>query len=202
MRHGLSGNRLGRKSSHRKATIRDIAKATLIRERIRTTLARAKEARKLVDRLITLGKKGTLAHRRMAFAVLCDHKLVSQLFEKISPRFKKRMGGYTRIIPLSFRRGDNARLAYLELTEKEKIVLSKSKLGHTAKKEHATATAEDADVRDGTMTTGTKEQKVGKPDPIKVHPTNVVPSGKEKIKLSKKAEGGIRRMFRKTTPEG
>ncbi|MCK5611113.1 50S ribosomal protein L17, partial [Candidatus Pacearchaeota archaeon] len=115
MRHAVSGNKLGRNSSWRKATVRDIAKATLIRQRICTTKAKAKEARKLVDRLITLGKKGTLAHRRKAFSILNDHKLVSQLFNKTAPRFQKRKGGYTRIIPLSFRRGDNAQLVYLEL---------------------------------------------------------------------------------------
>ena len=117
MRHGIAGNKLGRNSSARRATVRDIAKATLVQQRICTTQAKAKEARKLVDKLITLGKKGTLADKRRAFAILCDHKLVSNLFTKTSPRFKNRVGGYTRIIPLGNRRGDNARLAFLELTE-------------------------------------------------------------------------------------
>ena len=99
MRHNIVGNKLGRNSSWRKATIRDIARATLIRQRICTTKAKAKEARKLVDRLITLGKKGTLAHRRKAFSILNDHQLVSELFRKTAPRFKTRNGGYTRIIP-------------------------------------------------------------------------------------------------------
>ncbi len=132
MRHGLSGNRLGRNSSLRKATMRDVAKATLIQQRIRTTLPIAKEARKYVDRLVTLGKKGTLAHKRQAFAILCDHQLVSDLFDKIAPRFRARAGGYTRIIPLSFRRGDNARMAFLELTEKEEVIV-KPKLATTKK---------------------------------------------------------------------
>src|SRR3989338_8781601 len=114
MRHGIAGNKLGRNSSLRKATVRDIAKATLVRQRICTTQAKAKEARKLVDKLITLGKKGTLADKRRAFAILCDHKIVSSLFTKTSPRFKNRVGGYTRIIPLGNRRGDNAQLAFLE----------------------------------------------------------------------------------------
>ncbi len=122
MRHGIAGNRLGRNSGWRKATVRDIAKATLIRKRITTTEAKAKEARKLVDRLITLGKKGTLAHKRRAFAVLCDHKLVSDLFDKIAPRFSTRNGGYTRIIKLATaRRGDNAKLVFLELTERDSL---------------------------------------------------------------------------------
>src|SRR5689334_13312479 len=99
MKHKMAGNRLGRNRSLLKATLRDIAKATLIRERISTTKAKAKEARKLVEKLITLGKKGTLADKRRAFAILSDHKIVSDLFNKTSPRFKSRVGGYTRIIP-------------------------------------------------------------------------------------------------------
>ncbi len=134
MRHGIAGNKLSRNSSLRKATVRDIAKATLTRQRICTTQAKAKEARKLVDKLITLGKNGALADKRRAFAVLCDHKLVSSLFVKISPRFKERAGGYTRIIPLGTRRGDNARLVFLELTEKEEIAVTKIKSGAVAKK--------------------------------------------------------------------
>ena len=135
MRHGMAGNRLSRNSTLRKATVRDLAKATLITQRICTTEAKAKEARKLVDKLITLGKKGTLAAKRRAFSILTDHKLVSDLFAKTSPRFKNRIGGYTRIIKLGTRRGDNAALAYLELTEKESIVISKPKSAVTAQKE-------------------------------------------------------------------
>ena len=135
MRHGMAGNRLSRNSTLRKATVRDLAKATLIAQRICTTEAKAKEARKLVDKLITLGKKGTLAAKRRAFSILTDHKLVSDLFAKTSPRFKSRIGGYTRIIKLGTRRGDNAALAYLELTEKEVIIISKPKSTVTAQKE-------------------------------------------------------------------
>lgn len=134
MRHAISGNKLNRNSAWRKATVRDIAKATLVRQRVCTTKAKAKEARKMVDKLITLGKKGTLADRRRAFAVLCDHKIVSDLFSKTAPRFKNRVGGYTRIIPLWARRGDNAQLAYLELTEKEEVIVSKPKTKAKAKK--------------------------------------------------------------------
>lgn len=139
MRHGMAGNRLSRNSSLRKATVRDLAKATLIAQRICTTEAKAKQARKLVDKLITLGKKGTLAAKRRAFSILTDHKVVSDLFAKTSPRFKNRVGGYTRIIKLGTRRGDNAALAYLELTEKEIVIVSKPKTAATAKKEKAPA---------------------------------------------------------------
>lgn len=141
MRHGMAGNRFSRNSSLRKATVRDLAKATLVAQRICTTEAKAKEARKLVDKLITLGKKGTLSAKRRAFAILCDHKIVSDLFSMTSPRFRNRIGGYTRIIKLGTRRGDNAALAYLELTEKEIIIVSKPKTASTAPKEKTTEAA-------------------------------------------------------------
>jgi large subunit ribosomal protein L17 len=108
--------------------MRDIAKATLIRQRITTTIAIAKEGRKVVDRLITMGKKGTLLEKRKAFALLCDHQLVSELFENIAPRFKTRQGGYTRIIQMNNRRGDNASMVLLELTEKSEAPLNKPKV--------------------------------------------------------------------------
>lgn len=125
MRHGVAGNKLGRNQKWREATIRDIAKATLLHQRIKTTKAKAAEARKLVDRLITMGKAGTLAAKRRAFAILCDHALVSQLFNTIAPRFAARKGGYTRIIKFALaRRGDCAEMALLELTEKDEALLS------------------------------------------------------------------------------
>ena len=127
MRHRKSGNRLSRNQSLRKATLRDMAKAVFLQERICTTRAKAKEARKLIEKLITLGKKDTLAARRLAFAILCDHKEVSQLFSKVAPRFKARKGGYTRIIPYIQRGGDNAALAFLELTEKSREIITNLK---------------------------------------------------------------------------
>lgn len=142
MRHAIQGNRLNRNRSWRKATVRDIAKATLVHQRVCTTKAKAKEARKLVDRLITLGKRGTLADRRKAFAILCDHHLVKELFNKTSLRFHNRKGGYTRIIFLGTRRGDNAQLSYLELTEKEKVVVSKPRSTAEKKKEKLKAVQE------------------------------------------------------------
>ncbi|MDE1919835.1 MAG: 50S ribosomal protein L17 [Candidatus Omnitrophica bacterium] len=124
MRHAKEGNRLSRNKSLRKATLRDMARAVLVQERICTTRAKAKEARKLIEKLITLGKKDTLAARRRAFAVLCDHALVSRLFKETAPRFMSRQGGYTRIIPYMQRGGDNAALAFLELTEKAKEIIT------------------------------------------------------------------------------
>ena len=127
MRHGKSGNRLSRNQSLRKATLRDMAKAVFLQERICTTRAKAKEARKMIEKLITLGKKDTLAARRRAFAILCDHAEVSLLFSTIAPRFKARTGGYTRIIPYMQRGGDNAELAFLELTEKTREIITNQK---------------------------------------------------------------------------
>jgi len=127
MRHGKSGNRLSRNQSLRKATLRDMARAILVQERICTTRAKAKEARKFIEKLITLGKTDTLAARRAAFAILCDHSMVSDLFKTVAPRFKERKGGYTRIIPYVQRAGDNAELAFLELTEKSREIITNQK---------------------------------------------------------------------------
>ncbi|NTV28916.1 MAG: 50S ribosomal protein L17 [Candidatus Omnitrophica bacterium] len=119
MRHGISGNKFGRNQTLRKATVRDLAKAIFNHQRIRTTRAKAAEARKLIDKLITMGKENTLAAKRRAFAILCDHALVSTLFNTIAPRFNSRHGGYTRIIKFAVNRpGDNAEMVLLELTEK------------------------------------------------------------------------------------
>ncbi len=118
MRHGVSGKKFGRNQTLRAATIRDLVKAVLINQKIQTTRIKAGEARKAVDKMITLGKKNTLAAKRRAFAILCDHALVSTLFTTIAPRFANRQGGYTRVIKLSVnRQGDNAEMAILELTE-------------------------------------------------------------------------------------
>ena len=147
MRHGLSGNRLSRNRSLRKATLRDMAKAVFLQERICTTRAKAKEARKMIEKLITLGKKDNLAARRRAFAILCDHAEVSQLFTNIAPRFKSRNGGYTRIIPYVQRGGDNAELAFLELTEKTRDIVTNQKRTKADKEAGDTTKVTDAEVK-------------------------------------------------------
>jgi len=122
MRHGVAGKKFGRNQKLREATVRDLVKAVLINFTIRTTRVKAGEALKLVDKMITLGKKNTLATKRRAFAILCDHALVSDLFTRIAPLFANRHGGYTRIIKLSInRQGDNAEMVILELTEKPAV---------------------------------------------------------------------------------
>ena len=100
MRHHLSGRQLSRNSSHRKALMRNMAAALLRYETIRTTVPKAKELRRVVEPLITLGKDDNLARRRRAFAMLRDDALVVKLFEDIGPRFKARAGGYTRILKM------------------------------------------------------------------------------------------------------
>ncbi|MBP7162523.1 MAG: 50S ribosomal protein L17 [Candidatus Omnitrophica bacterium] len=196
----MAGNKLGRNSSWRKATVRDIAKATLLREKIFTTKAKAKESRKLVDKLITLGKKGTLAHRRRAFAVLCDHKLVSELFNKIAPRFQMRQGGYTRIIPLALnRRGDNAQMVVLELTEKKPVPVPKAKKAEVAKKKAAAAGHE---VIPAETKPETKQADVSKPSSPKTPKASLPKEKKDKSKTEKRAMGGIKKIFRrKSTSE-
>jgi len=201
MRHGIAGNKLNRKTSHRKATVRDIAKATLVRQRISTTHAKAKEARKLVDKLITLGKKGTLADKRRAFAILCDHQIVSDLFKKTSPRFKNRVGGYTRIIPLGNRRGDNAHMAYLELTEKEEIIISPPKSGATAKKKDLAAQEKKEkpkteEAPKGKAAAEKDKEQAPKKDMLKSKKSI---AGKDQEK-PKSRFAGIRKMFQRKSP--
>jgi large subunit ribosomal protein L17 len=117
MRHRRKTQNLSRFSSYYKATIRSLARAVILHQRIVTTHVRAKLARELVDRLITMGKQmDSLSARRRAFAFLNDHRLVNRLFTQVAPMFTERNGGYTRIIPYKRRRGDNAELVVLELS--------------------------------------------------------------------------------------
>ncbi|MDO8524972.1 MAG: 50S ribosomal protein L17 [Candidatus Omnitrophota bacterium] len=119
MRHRNKRSKLGMKTSHRKATLRNIAKSLLKYQRIEISLARAKEVRRLVEHLITLSKEDTVNSRRRAYDILTDRDLVGQLFKEVSPLFKDRSSGYTRIIPIGFRRGDGANMCIIELTERK-----------------------------------------------------------------------------------
>lgn len=118
MRHHLSGRQLSRNSAHRKALMRNMAAALLRYETIRTTLPKAKELRRVVEPLITLGKDDNLARRRRAFAQLRDTALVTKLFEDLGPRFKARAGGYTRILRMDPRPGDSAPMALMQLVDR------------------------------------------------------------------------------------
>ncbi len=117
MRHNKTGRRLGRNSSHRSAMMRNMVTSLLEHEKIVTTDCRAKELRKVAEKMITLGKRGDLHARRQAMEVVRDRKVVAKLFERLAPRFQDRPGGYTRIIKLANRLGDNASQSVIELVE-------------------------------------------------------------------------------------
>ncbi|MCF0252921.1 MAG: 50S ribosomal protein L17 [Duodenibacillus sp.] len=118
MRHRSGLRKLNRTSAHRKALLRNLCNALLRYEAIKTTLPKAKELRSVVEPLITLAKNPTVANRRLAFNRLRDREMVCKLFDDLGPRFAKRPGGYTRILKMGFRVGDNAPMAYVELTER------------------------------------------------------------------------------------
>ena len=117
MRHQKSGRKLGRTSSHRQAMFRNMAVSLFRHEQIRTTLPKAKELRRVAEPLITMAKNPTMARRRLAFARLRDKDIVGKLFDELAPRYKARLGGYTRILTCGFRRGDNAPMAYVQLVD-------------------------------------------------------------------------------------
>lgn len=117
MRHKVSGRKLGRSSSHRKALFRNMVTSLFEHGRIQTTDAKAKEVRRVAEKLITLGKRGDLHARRQALAYVRDRGVVAKLFEELSPRYAQRPGGYTRIVKLGNRRGDGAPVSVLELVQ-------------------------------------------------------------------------------------
>jgi large subunit ribosomal protein L17 len=119
MRHGLSGRKLNRKSGHRKAMFGNLAAALIKHEQITTTLPKAKDLRPIVEKLITLGKRGGLHARRQALAVLHDTKLAEKLFSTLADRYKARPGGYTRVLRAGFRHGDAAAMAVIELVDRD-----------------------------------------------------------------------------------
>ena len=128
MRHLKSGRQLSRNSSHRWAMMRNLITALLREEKIRTTDPKAKELRRWVERVITLGKAGSLHARRQALSIVQDKAVVRKLFDTIGPRFKDRPGGYTRIIKIGIRRGDAAQMSVIELvgSDDEKATTSDS----------------------------------------------------------------------------
>ena len=119
MRHRVAGKKLGRKTAHRMMMFRNMVTSLLDKERIQTTLDRAKAIRPLTEKMITLGKRETLHARRQALAFVKDPAVVSKLFDTLAPRFSQRPGGYTRIIRLGFRDGDGAQMAIIELIGSE-----------------------------------------------------------------------------------
>jgi len=133
MRHRVAGRKLSRHTQHRELMFRNMLVSLLQYERIKTTLAKGKELRSWADKIISLGKQGTLHARRRAFALLRDKGIVKKLFDEIAPKFKDREGGYTRVYRLGWRQGDGAPLSLVELVtyapieEKKKSTLKKAK---------------------------------------------------------------------------
>lgn len=119
MRHGFAHRRLNRTSSHRKAMFANMASSLIKHEQIKTTLPKAKELRPIVEKLVTLAKRGDLHARRQAISHLRDKDIVSKLFSTIGPRYQDRSGGYLRIMKAGFRYGDNAPIAVIEFVDRD-----------------------------------------------------------------------------------
>ena len=121
MRHQLSLRALGRTKSHRRALLRGLVTSLVLKEKIQTTVAKAKELRPLIEKYVTLGREDTVANRRLAATFLFDKAAVSKLFTELGPRFKSRKGGYTRIVRTHCRPGDTAEMAVIEFVEKAAV---------------------------------------------------------------------------------
>lgn len=170
MRHRKSGKKLGRNTSHRKAMMRNMVTSFFDTEKITTTDARAKELRKMAEKLITMARRGDLHSRRLIMQVVRDGKIVAKLFDTIAPRYADRPGGYTRIIKLGHRAGDNAALSMIELVQEELAAKPKKKKApakKAAKKVEAPveeaaveeAPVEEAPVEETPAAEETKEEK-------------------------------------------
>lgn len=149
MRHRKERSKLSMKTSHRNAAMRAMVSSLLKYQRIKVSKARAKQVRRLAEHMITLSKTDTVNSRQRAYEVLADRDLVVKLFKEIAPLFKTRTSGYTRIIPLGFRRGDGAEMSYLELTER-KIVEKLPKKAKKAKKEAVVDAAKSVEKKEET----------------------------------------------------
>lgn len=121
MRHRNGLRKLNRTSEHRQAMLRNMCVSLLRHEAIKTTVPKAKELRRVVEPLITLAKEATLSNRRLAFSRLRDRDVVTKLFNELGPRYQTRPGGYTRILKMGFRVGDNAPMAYVELVDRPEV---------------------------------------------------------------------------------
>jgi large subunit ribosomal protein L17 len=181
MRHRINKVQLNRFTSWRKATLKSMARNLLLQQSMRTTKPKAVAARRVVEKLITLAKKDTLAARRAAFDILGDHNLVKTLFSEIGPRFKNRQSGFTRILHLGARRGDAVELVLFELTEIKKEEKKKAKSVHQEKHSSESSEAEAKDSQEKKPETKTTTQE--RPPATK--------------KPNKKFLGGLRNIFKK-----
>ncbi|MFA5099299.1 MAG: 50S ribosomal protein L17 [Candidatus Omnitrophota bacterium] len=188
MRHRKSRLQLNRRTTWRNATIKALVQSLFVHESIKTTLTRAKATQPLVEKLISWGKANTIEKKRLAFAVLGEHKLVQLLFADIAPRFKSRTSGFTRILRLENRRGDDAQMVLFQLTQ----LTEKAKTEKSKKKSKEQETAEEAPVKP-------HEEKVHKAEAHveekEAKPVSEKP--KKAAKPAKKFLGGIRGIFKK-----
>jgi len=157
MRHQKRGKKLGRTASHRKAMLQNMAASVLLHKQIKTTEAKAKEARKLVERLITYGKKGTTHARRLAFAILRDKKATTILFDEIAPVYENRQGGYTRLIKMGYRPNDTSKVVLLQLVDFFSEEPKKDKKKTTDKKASKPAATRKTEVKEETPVNETVE---------------------------------------------
>ena len=137
MRHKVAGFKLGRNTAHRRSLLRNLVTSIILEERIETTVPKAKAARPIVEKMITLGKRGNLAARRQAHAYLMTSAAVDKLFDTVGPRFGDRNGGYTRIIHTGSQRGDGADMAFIELLGSEKVLDEKRQKRSEARSKRA-----------------------------------------------------------------
>jgi large subunit ribosomal protein L17 len=142
MRHGNAGRKIGRTSTHRQATLANLAVSLIVHEQIKTTLPKAKELKPYVERLITLGKKGGLANRRHAISVLQGAGVAAKLFGPIAERYKARKGGYTRVLRAGMRHGDAATMAVIELVDRDVAAKGKEDKARVAAEREAAEKAE------------------------------------------------------------
>ncbi|PWJ85620.1 LSU ribosomal protein L17P [Pseudaminobacter salicylatoxidans] len=140
MRHGFAGRRLGRSSSHRKAMFANLAVSLIEHEQITTTLPKAKDLRPIVEKLVTLGKRGDLHARRQVIAQIGNESVVKRLFDTIAPRYATRNGGYLRIMKAGYRHGDNAPMAVIEFVERDTAAKGAGDHARTAAEEASAET--------------------------------------------------------------
>jgi len=167
MRHLKAGRKFGRTSAHRKALFRNLVTALIQKERIRTTLPKAKELRSKVEKTITLGKRGTLHARRLAFRNVTDKEALQKLFGPLAEKYANRNGGYTRIIKIGNRRGDDAPMAFIELVEGEVV---KDKKAAPAKAAATKKKAPAAKKEDKEKKAAPKAKKAAEPKAKKAAP--------------------------------
>ncbi len=197
MRHRVAGRKLSRHTQHRELMFRNMLISLLQHERIRTTLAKGKEFRSWADRMISLGKKGTLHARRQAFALLRNHEMVKKLFDVIAPNLKGQEGGYTRIYKLGWRQGDGAPLSLVELAtfshpeEKKKSPVTKAKetLEKVAPKKKGKEETEEKKVKKEKKEKVEKKKEVKEKKEKKVKKEEKETPKEKKEKPKKKSEG-------------